>query len=455
MEFIEDWDALRSVIEGKKKVEITKREREEGEIPKEFMINRTDLAIIKTLLRKGKSSLRDLREDADRSRVSIYLSIKRLKRLSLIEGDRLIELKKNPLVDSIANLFNQDFSLEKLLGERLLILQSLMDWKEPDQIAVECGMSTPSVYRYLRELRPLIKKSGRAYRVDGHKKSLIEFLKLVKNQIEIGSKTFRVWSSSDGKLLKTIDAIDGSLTAFSRFPEFDVDYSSDYFYYHVPRKELDVEEIFIHSLRFAEDDKDDRMLPKIVEFYIKNNDKLDIFKIDELALRFNVADFWLDLQAHIVGTNPKNDDPEGDLPYYSSPEDTFLSRSLSNTLGDILRCEEIMKKEELDWEMLFREYVLRQGYPDFRWNAIISRLQILEQRTGIKIPILKKLSNVYLERAIVKAIKEPKSVNELRTELNIPEYRIRNILTRMVKTGFVQKIETKPLKFVSSMPPEE
>jgi len=190
-----------------------------------------------------------------------------------------------------------------------------------------------------------------------------------------------------------------------------------------------------------------------VEFYIKNNDKLDIFKIDELALRFNVADFWLDLQAHIVGTNPKNDDLGGDSPYYSSPENAFLSMSLSNTLGDILKCEEIMKKEELDWEMLFHEYVLQQRYPDFRWKAIISRLQILEERTGIKIPILKKLSNVYLERAIVKAIKEPRTVNELRRELDIPEYRIRNTLSGMVKTGFVQKIETKPLKFIASISP--
>jgi len=448
MESIEDWDALKSVIEEKKEVETPKKE--EREIPKEFMINKTDLAIIKTLLRKEKISLKDLREDTNRSRVSIYLSIKRLKKLSLIdENEHLIELKKNSLVDSIADLFNENFSFEKLLGERLLILQSLMDWKGLDQIAVECNISTPSVYRYLRELKPLIKKTGKGYKINGDKKGLIDFLETVKDQIEISSKTFQIWSSSDGKLLKTINAIDGSLTAFSRFPEFDVDYSSEYFYYYVPRKELSLEEIFVHSLRCAEDDK---IFSMVTEFYMKNNERMDIFNIDELALRFDTVDSWLDLQAHIMDMRGKDDDTEEDSElYYLSPENTFLSKSLSNTLGDILECEEIMKKEELSWEILFHEYVLQQRYPDFRWKVIISRLQILEQRTGIKIPTLKKLSNMYLEKAIVKAIKEPRTVNELRRELNIPGYRIRNTLSRMVKTGFIQKIETKPLKFTASV----
>lgn len=446
MKSIADWDALKSVIEEKKRIE----EPVEGrEIPKGFMINKTDLAIIKTLLRNGKSSLRDLRKDTHRSRISVYLSIRRLKKLSLIdENKHLIELKKNSLVNVIANLFNENFSFEKLLGERLLVLQSLMDWKGPDQIAVECDISTPSVYRYLRELKSLIKRANKRYKLREGKKGLIELLKLVKDQIEVSSETFQIWSSSDGRLLKTTNAVNGALTAFSRFPEFDVDYSSDYYYYYVPRKELSLEEIFVHSLRCAEDDK---MLSKIKEFYIKNDERMDIFSIDELVLRFNVVDPWLDLEAYIMDMMARKDNSEDSELYYLSPENTFLSKSLSNTLGDTLECEEIMKKEELSWEMLFHEYVLQQRYPDFRWKAIISRLQILEQRTGIKIPIINKLSNIYLERVILKAIKEPMTVNELRRELNISEYRIRNTLSRMVKKGFIQRIETKPLKFTTSV----
>jgi predicted transcriptional regulator len=445
-----DWDAVRSVIEEKKVRRRVEKPAETVEAGDVFTLSKTDLAVIKVLLRRGESSLRDLREAINKSRVSIYLSLRRLKKLSLVDGRaHLVELKKNPLVDYISQLFNEKFRLEKLSGERLPVLQSLLDWKSLDQIAVECGISPPSVYRYLQELKPLIRKSGRRYRIREDKENLIEFLRLVKKQTESGSGMVEIWSSPEGRLLKTTDAVDGSLTAFSRFPEFGVDYSPGYLYYYVPRKKLSVEEIFIHSLCAG----GDRTFPKIMEFYMKNNGLIDVFVVDELALRFNVVDSWLDLQARIRDTTAKDKDIEGQEPYYLSPENIFLSSSISNTVGDILECEEIMKKEELSWEMLFHEYVLRQMYSDFSWKAIVSRLQILEQRTGIKIPLLKKLFNIYLERAILIAVEKPKTVNELREELTISEYRIRNALSRMTKKRLIRKIDAKPLKFIASKSP--
>lgn len=455
----EDWDILKSAIVEKKRAEKTKEETR-GEIKEEtrgeikevgvkgegFILNKTDLAVIELLLGGGRVSLMDLREYTNRSRVSVYLSIRRLKRLSLVEeGDHFVELRRNLLVDAISRLLHENFPLEKLSGERLLVLQSLVDWKTPDQVAVECGISPPSVYRYLRELKPFTIRGGRQYKIGEGNRGLIEFLEAIKNRVETGLGTSLIWSSPDGRLLKTRGVVDGSLTAFSRFPDFGVDFSSDHFYYYVPRKKLSVSEIFIHSLRCL---KDDKMLPKITEFYVKNAGEMDVFSIDELALEFKVVDPWLDFQARLVDTGfGKVDQGDDSRLYYLSPENIFLSRSFSNTLGAILECEGIMRREELSWDIIFHEYVLYLKDGDFRWRALLSRLQILEHRTGGRISILRKLTNRYIENAIMRAVKNPKTISELREELNIPEYQIRNIVSRLVRNKSIRKMDTKPLEY--------
>jgi predicted transcriptional regulator len=445
MRFMDDWHAVKSAVAERKAVEVIPGKIKGKGKTGGFMLNKTDIEIIKTLLSRGKSSLKDLRGETDRSRVSVYMSLRELKEISLVEEkDHMIELSKNPLVDSISDLFNERFKLENLLGERIRVLQSLMDWKEPEQIAVECNISSPSVYRYLRGLKSLIRKRGRRYKLGDGNKGLLGLLGIIKTHVETSSETFQVWSSPEGRLLRAKNEINGSLTAFSRFPEFGVNFSSDYMYYYVPKKELSMEEIFVHSLRC---DEGGEMLPTIREFYIRNNERIDTFSVDKLALRFDVANSWLDLQASIVGIET-NDDDDPEL-YYLSPENIFLAKSLSNALGDILECERIMKKEELSWGMLFHEYFIQEGDSNFRWQEIISRLKILEKRTGIRIPIIKKLSNIYLEKAIIKATGKPKTIRELKDELGISEYRIRNALSKMIRWGLIRKIEKKPLKFVS------
>lgn len=442
MEPLSDWHLLKAAVEEKKKTEEGLEER--GGI-EGLTLSNTDILIIKALLVKGRRSLKELRGDVRRSRVSVYLSIRKLKEFSLVKvEDGFVRLRDNDFTGYLHHLIHEDFDFETLIGERLLVLQSLLDWKSIDQIAVECHTSQPSVYKYLKELKPLVDQNNRRYRLKEGEWSLIGFLKVMRDLSERTLEVFQVWSSADGKLLKTKNSVNGSLTAFSRFSDFDVDYYPEFLYYYLPRKELMLEEVFVHSLRCADDEE---MLFKAYEFYTKNDHRMDIFSIDELALHFDVVDSWLDLQAQVVESMEESGLGEDKRTYYYSPENTFLSKSLSSECGVILECERILKKEKLCWEILFPEYVKQQKDLDFRWPALISRLRILEKRTGVNIPILKKLSKIYLENALMTVVREPKTVSELRGEFNVSEYSLRNALNRMVGKGLIQKMDTKPIRF--------
>ncbi|MBN2015108.1 MAG: hypothetical protein JW778_08005 [Candidatus Altiarchaeota archaeon] len=442
MESLSDWSILKEAVEKRRERDEKPKEYEK---PKSLILNNTDVLILQRLLVKGGKSLKELREETQRSRVSIYLSIRKLKEFSLVGGENnTVKLKENDIADYLHHLLHEDFSLESIVGERLLVLQSLLDWRSIDQIAVECHISPPSVYKYLKELRPLVDQKHGLFRLKEGRWSLIGFLKTIKDLSESMSKTFQVWSSPEGKLLKTKNSVNGSLTAFSRFNEFDVDYSSEFSYYYVPPKELMIEEIFIHSLKCAEGEE---MLSKVCEFYVKNDHRMDLFSVDELALHFDVVDPWLNIQSQIMESVGESKSREEKTTYYYSPENTFLSKSLSSEPCVIVDCEKILKEEKLCWDMLFLEYVKQQRDPNFRWQALIGRLRILEKRSGIRIPILKKLSKAYIENALLKEMREPKTVSQLKNEFSISEYHLRNTLGRMVDDGLIRKIGTKPIKF--------
>ncbi len=447
MESMNDWHILKAAIE-ESRDEGVKINVDAGGVPEEFIFNMTDVSIIQALLIPGRRNLRDLREDIQKSRVSVYLSLRKLKHFSLVEEKKnSIELKKNEFTEFFYHLQHEGFNFEALIGERFFILQSLLDWKSIEQIAAHRNISIPSVYKYLKELSPLVEQDNRCFRVKEDRSNLIGFLKAAREQKEQVSDIVQIWSSHEGGLFKSRNCVNGSLTAFSRFVDFNVNYSPDYSYYHVPGKELTVEEIFIHSLRCSENED---LFSLVCEFYMKNNAQMDMFCIDELALRFDVVDSWMDLQTQVIGLMDDGIGVGVEEVTYSSHDDMFFSKSLSNKCGDIFGCEHLLLNEKLCWDRLFTKYVRLQTDPYFNWQGLLSRFHMLEKRTGVKIPIRGKLSKIYFERTLSEALNIPKTVSELMDEFNVFEYHLRNTLTTMVKAGVIRKMGTKPLTFVSS-----
>jgi hypothetical protein len=78
-------------------------------------------------------------------------------------------------------------------------------------------------------------------------------------------------SYRDSVLFKSIRSQDATLTSFSAYEDYGIELGLRDYYYTLPKRELSIEEIFIHSLDSAEDYRQ-RLF--CVLFYLKNGDEL-------------------------------------------------------------------------------------------------------------------------------------------------------------------------------------
>lgn len=79
-------------------------------------------------------------------------------------------------------------------------------------------------------------------------------------------------SYSDNVLFKSIRHHDATTTSFSAYREYGIDLGLRDNYYTLPKRDLSIEEVFIHSLDSAEE-LQQRLF--CILFYLKNREKLD------------------------------------------------------------------------------------------------------------------------------------------------------------------------------------
>ncbi|PKP61098.1 MAG: hypothetical protein CVT88_00950 [Candidatus Altiarchaeales archaeon HGW-Altiarchaeales-1] len=560
-----------------------------------MIINNCDFEIVRILIENEKMTLKEIQNKVQKSRISVYKSLNKMESLGVIDKRKnLINLRKNPLTIAFSNLITEDFPLEYLTGRKLNILIELIDGASVSELCNNMGISLSSAYRNIREILPVLTESSGEYGLNDKNKTLIEFLRHIKNRAEFQSGTIVVWKKHFEKFIMTKKAIlvsEAVLTGFSRFSEFGVEYHTIYDYYFSPKKDVSIEEILVHAIKSA---KDANMLSMCIIFYLKNKERIDIFKVESQSKKYNVLNLWIDIAAYIEGTEteiknkgmflPKSEfiekanvynvsfvikyrnenlfsifdeisaktqiknkikiymlgggalilygikettkdidiivenhkdfdileglflsanfhevadvtpayknlctstilerenSPRIDIfikkvcggivltnslksraklefeknnfkIYILSPEDIFLFKAYSSREGDIIDCERILSKKKLDWEIILNEYKKQQKNMSAFWgNAILDHIEMLETRTGIKIPITKKLARICLENAILYITKKPKTINEIKKEIDFNEYMIRNTIKRLINRKKIKKINERPIKFVT------
>ena len=272
-----------------------------------MIINDSDFEIIELLSEKETLNIADIRNKTEKSRVSVYHSLKKLESLGLIDkrGSE-VKLQKNPLVSALSNLITEGLSRNYFTGRKLSILTGLIDETDISNLSEKMGISASSARRYINELSPLLIENRGRYRVNDRHRTLNWFLKLMKSQNEFQNGALTFWKKHSEKLVKAKKAKiipGGVLTGFSRFFGFDVEYHTLYEYYFLPEKELSIEEILVHALCCAEDAN---MLSMCIILYLKNKGKIDIFKVEEVSKKFDVIDLWTDVTAYLENTKIKN-----------------------------------------------------------------------------------------------------------------------------------------------------
>ncbi|NYT01245.1 MAG: helix-turn-helix domain-containing protein [Methanosarcinales archaeon] len=171
-----------------------------------------------------------------------------------------------------------------LLADRRVDLLALIEdqQKMVEMLEKESGIPRKTIYRYLKDFIRLgaVKrtKQGRSYlyslneiiwpEIKGFAAALQEYqaLRLIPREALL-IKSYR-----DNVLFKSIRPQDATFTSFSAYKEYGIELSLRDNYYTLPKRELSIQEVFIHSLDSAWE-----AFQKLfcVLFYLKNRDKLE------------------------------------------------------------------------------------------------------------------------------------------------------------------------------------
>jgi len=205
----------------------------------------------------------------------------------LLERDgKDIALAKTPPAEAFKKLYfsHRASPFALLFADRRVDLLSRIEsgQKSVEMLEEEAGIPRKTIYRYLKDFIRLgaVKrtKKDRAYlyslneivwpEVEGFVAALQEYqaLRLVPREALL-LKSYR-----DSVLFKSIRPQDATLTSFSAYEDYGIELGLRDNYYTLPKRELSIREIFIHSLDSAEDYRQKLFC---ILFYLKNRDKLE------------------------------------------------------------------------------------------------------------------------------------------------------------------------------------
>jgi len=256
-------------------------------------------------LRDGPRSMREIA-------VSLHLSYSRAATIvrNLIKNEYCkreegkISLSRNAktmLFNSLSEKYNP---IQLLGGAREKVLLALLTGPlEIHELHRRTGLAQSTLYQALRILSSLgaVRKEEQKYSLadDSDLKSFLQLLRIEKTMRDV--EPYATVLYSDGFRLKRVPAglrAKGSLTAFSLFPRYGVNYASPHNYYLEPPKEITAEEVLVHALVCSET-KSERTLCAV--FYLKNLSILDRRKLRELARAFGILPLLAEMESYVDG----------------------------------------------------------------------------------------------------------------------------------------------------------
>lgn len=199
---------------------------------------------------------------------------------------REVILADTPPAEAFKRLYysHRASPLQKILSLRKMELLARLDQppKSLEALAKETSISGDTLYGYLKGLVRLgiVKQSeeGKAYLYSFNYILWPELKEFVTALMEyqarrlVPREALLIKSYGDSVLFKSIRQQDATPTSFSAYGEYGIDLGLRDNYYILPKRELSIEEVFIHSLDSAEDLRQ-RLF--CILFYLKNKNKLE------------------------------------------------------------------------------------------------------------------------------------------------------------------------------------
>ncbi|QSG13766.1 transcriptional regulator [Halapricum desulfuricans] len=119
--------------------------------------------------------------------------------------------------------------------------------------------------------------------------------------------------------------------------------------------------------------------------------------------------------------------------------DIFLFKSITEREGDLEDTALITRQASLDWKAMLKEIKKQDKIAGQYFSfAVLDTIDILKQRENIDPPIHQKLVSYCLEKALLVSLEEPKTIKDLRDELDFPDHRIYNKLRKLEEEGRIE-----------------
>jgi len=187
----------------------------------------------------------------------------------------LVKLSKNPVVELIKKVYEKYPKL--LIGKRELLLSHLLDFQDFSSLEAKTKLSSKQLSVYLKEFMGLglIEQTNGKFRLRNDLEELSTLARLLRTQ-------------SDIDLFESDTPISGAtLTGFSAYQNYGVKVVPNKYFYIRKKKDVSIEEVFVHSVWFAKNSND---LSLVSIFYLKNRDSMNFEKVYHIARRYGIQD---------------------------------------------------------------------------------------------------------------------------------------------------------------------
>ncbi|MFB6283596.1 MAG: helix-turn-helix domain-containing protein [Halobacteria archaeon] len=122
-----------------------------------------------------------------------------------------------------------------------------------------------------------------------------------------------------------------------------------------------------------------------------------------------------------------------------SMTDMFLFKSVTSREGDLEDAALIARQGNIDWKRVLREVEKQEEISNTYFSfSVLDTLDLLVERHGIEVPIREKLASHCLRRGLILTLDEPKTIDDLREDVEFPDHRIYNKLRKLEKEGLVE-----------------
>ncbi len=190
-------------------------------------------------------------------------------------------------VTLLLQLLSQNSSIiSSLSNSGLKLLTSVLEEKKIAEIAQETGLKNAMIFRKLKEARriSMVSAKNREYFINKKiwpdaNEFLLELKKYEEatdSRVPANSKIY--FKNEKEIIFSTKESVDAVLTAFSAYSNYGIKILLPEPIYCLPKSQLTLREIFLHSLYFTDKERSASHLSFITLFYVKFRGKLSKIK---------------------------------------------------------------------------------------------------------------------------------------------------------------------------------